>query len=128
MNLRRCLRIAERLQLPFEQQTGIAIDPQRMVSDGEYALDVLTVCEARPESILGELAQHFRLALAEPASATDGATQAGDTTSFGTDSTGFGTTRPQPSNSAFEAARKAARAARQSPNWMAPGRWLGSDS
>ena len=128
MNLRRCLRIAERLQQPFEAQLGIAIDAQRMVCDSAYALDVLTVCEARPDSPLMALAQQFRLALAEPAGADDTDAQAADTTGWGADSTGFGaTTQNQPTNSVFEQARQAARAARRSPSWMT-GRWLGSDS
>jgi hypothetical protein len=126
MNLRRCLRIAERIQLHFEQQVGIAIDPQRMVQDSGYAVDVLTVCEARPDTTLAKLAQLYRLADAEPAEAGEG--QPADNTQWGNDSTGFGSTRSQTTNSAFEQARQAARAARKSPTWMTPGRWLGSDT
>ncbi len=128
MNLRRCLRIAERLRLPFEQQVGIAIDVQRMVSDSSYVLDVLTVCEARPDSPLMALAQQFRLALAEPPAADEADAQGADTTGWGSSSTSFGATQNQPVNSVFEQARQAARAARRSPTWMRPGRWLGSDS
>ncbi len=132
MNLRRCLRIAERLQPPFEQHTGIAIDLQRMVSDGSYALDVLTVCEAEPEGPLAALARQFRLALAEPPSDEALKSPAADTTStagWDADSTGFGASRnPSSTHSAFDEARRAARAARQSPGWMSPARWLGTDS
>ena len=123
MNLRRCLRIAERLQLPFEQHTGIAIDPQRMVADGGYAMDVLTVCEA--DRLRAALT---RLAVAEPAGAGDTEPMPVEATGWGAESTGFDSTRTQPANSAFDEARKAARAARRSPAWMMPGRWLGSDS
>ncbi len=125
MNSRRCLRIAERLQQPFESQLGIAIDPQRMLADDSYAQDVLTVCEAQTGSLLATLAQQYRLAAAEPPAPGDG--YAPDSSLFGGDSTGFGASRPL-SNSVYDQERQAARAARKSPGWMSPGRWLGHDT
>ncbi len=126
MNRRRCLRIAERLQSPFEGRLGISIDPQRMLADSSYAQDVLTVCEAQAAgSLLPTLARQFRLAAAE-ADAGD-SLPAPDSSVFGADSTGFGATRPQ-TNSVFDQERQAARAARKSPGWMSPGRWLGHDT
>jgi hypothetical protein len=129
MNSRRCLRIAERIQLPFEQQTGVAIDPQRMVADGGYALDVLTVCDAYPGTPLATLAQYYRLVAAEPTRQTETAHAAAHapSTGWGADTTGFGASRPQ-TNSAFEQQRQAARAARNSRGWMSPARWQGHDT
>jgi len=129
MNIRRCLRIAERIHLPFEQQVGLAIDPQRMVDDSGYAVDVLIVCEANPGSVLAVLAQQYRLAASEAASEFDrqNPPAAADSTLGDAASTGFDASRPQ-ENSAFEQERQAARAARKSPGWMKPGRWLGHDT
>ena len=127
MNNRRCLRIAERLQAQFQAELGIAVDPQRMLMQPDYVDDVLTVCDAYPGTALAALAQHFRVALAEAVDDTAHGSL-GDTRPT-PDSTGFGnsTTSPQ-RHSVFEQERQAARAARRSPNWMQPGRWLGHDT
>lgn len=143
MNRRRCLRIAERIRVPFEQHLGICIDPARMLDDAAYADDVLVVCDARPDTELAGLARHYRVALDEPpevtmqacgngfadlqAQTTPGAGHNGhsvppDSSSFHSD---FGVSRPQPS--VFEQQRQAARAARKAPGWMSPGRWQGYD-
>jgi len=129
MNIRRCLRIAERIQLPFEQQMGIVIDPQRMVTDSSYAMDVLIVCEANPGSALASLAQQYQLAASESEAGFDrqNTRSAADSALGDAASTGFDASRPQ-ENSAFEQERQAARAARKSPGWMKPGRWLGHDT
>jgi len=127
MNNRRCLRIAERLQSQFQSELGIALDPQRMLMQPDYVDDVLTVCDAYPGTALEALAQHFRVALAEvvddPAYGSLGDTRPG------ADSTGFGNSKTsQQPHSGLEQERQAARAARRSPNWMQPGRWLGHDT
>jgi hypothetical protein len=133
MNIRRCLRTAERIRMQFDEQIGIGIDPQRMLVDAEYADDVLTVCDAHPRTALSALAQHFRLAAAEaadPQAASD-VRMPPDSTLFGADNTDFGSSSTRPaasSNSSFDQEREAARAARRAPGWMKPGRWLGHDT
>jgi hypothetical protein len=125
MNTRRCLRIAERILLPFEEQTGLAIDPQRMVADRGYAMDVLTVCEANPGSVLAALARQYQLAASESGGPDTAA--GADSTTGEADSTGFDSSRTQ-TTSVFEQERQAVRAARKSASWMTPGRWLGHDT
>lgn len=136
MNIRRCLRTAERIRLHFEQHTGIAIDPQRMLGDASYADDVLTVCDARPDTELAELAQHYRLALAEvcdgqaAVGAAPGAHSgwAADTSGLGSGfSSDFGASQPPVAPSRFDLERQRVRAARKAPGWMSSGRWMGNE-
>lgn len=136
MNIRRCLRTAERIRLQFEQHTGIAIDPQRMLLDAAYVDDVLTVCEARPDTELAELAQHFRLAQAETADAQgDSLPALGTSSGWAADTSGlgsglpsdFGASQPPVAPSRFDLERQRVRAARKSPGWMSSGRWLGNE-
>ena len=75
MNTRRCLQIANRIDVLLQARLGRGIDLQRMVAEPLYARDVLLVCDAHRGEELAELAQSFRAAaLEEPA---DDAGQAG---------------------------------------------------
>jgi hypothetical protein len=87
MNARRCLKIAARIGTLLEQEIGLGVDAQRMLTERLYMRDVLLVCDAHksgPGTELAELATWFRRSAAElPA---DGAPPS----DFGLDS-GFGT-------------------------------------
>jgi hypothetical protein len=83
MNTRRCLRIAERIDILTRTELRIGIDPQRMVRDALYARDVLLVCDTQRGSDLATLSQHFRVAANE---VSDDSSQP---SSWGQDSSGF---------------------------------------
>jgi hypothetical protein len=142
MNVRRCQRTAERIRLQFDAHLGIVIDTARMLTDAAYADDVLTVCDARPDTELAELARHYRLALAELPSQeptpSPGLGAPSTQAPWPTAQRHFHSSLPpgppseftasRPQVSAFEQQRQAARAARKAPGWMTPGRWLGHDT
>lgn len=145
MNPRRCQRIAERIRAQCLQLLCIDVDPRLMLEQPAYLADVLTVCDAHPDTTLAVLAQLYRVAASEPdeegaarvvatdtvASEPFGMTRPGaSSTDFGRLSQGYeraDTVRPYASFG-FEQERGTARAARLSPGWMAPERWLGHDT
>lgn len=88
MNARRCLKIATRIGALLEQEIGLGVDAQRMLTERLYMRDVLLVCDAHRGGELAELATWFRRSAAEmPTEATaDDRTAA---SGFGADS-GFG--------------------------------------
>jgi len=95
MNDARLLRIANRIHLLLLRELGQGIDVKRMLAEPLYARDVLLVCDAKPGSDLDSLAQHFRVALAEPVD------HHGLPSSFGPDSSSFGVSRPAALDSVF---------------------------
>ena len=102
MNARRCLKIASRIGTLLEQEIGLGVDPQRMLTGRLYMRDVLLVCDAHRNTQLAELAVWFRRSAAEmpadcgAASASFGAADSGfDPSGFGHSDfghSGFGTT------------------------------------
>jgi hypothetical protein len=131
MNTRRCLRIAERIDTLMRTELGIAVDAQRMLGEALYARDVLLVCDARRDSDLAVLSQHFRVAANE----RDGAGTQPST--WGQDSSGFSAS----SNSEFASSSMPgalpatpsrfgstpAAQAERSRSWFSPYRWTDSD-
>ncbi|MCE2915885.1 MAG: hypothetical protein ACOVOT_00860 [Rubrivivax sp.] len=137
MNSRRCLQIAERMNLLLKRDLGEGVDGLRLMHDALYARDVLLVCESHRHGDLPGLARQWREALAEvePLPQPGGTrlasrvfghsrfgsdqpgffhSQAGGLNS-GADSTGFGldsTMTPMP--------------AHRPPAWYSPARWFGS--
>ncbi len=69
MDIRRCYRIADRINAGLKRELGEGIERERMVHEPLYARDVLLVCEALRGSDLARHAGQFRIALAaaEPA-------------------------------------------------------------
>ena len=65
MNSRRCLKIADRIDLLLQSELGRGIDLQRMVAEPLYTRDVLLVCDAHRGHELADLARQYRAALAE---------------------------------------------------------------
>jgi hypothetical protein len=118
MNDARLLRIANRISLLLLKSLGESIDVKRMLAEPLYARDVLLVCEAAPGSDLDSLAQHFRLASAEPVDAH------GQPSGFGSESTGFGLSRPAQIESDLQPLTVAP-AATANARWFSRGRWLG---
>ena len=70
MNIRRCQKIAERIDAALQHELQQGIDCQRMLHEPRYARDVLLVCDAFPEGDLPAMARHFRAAAAETRAAT----------------------------------------------------------
>lgn len=60
MNSRRCLQIADRIDVLLQARLGRGIDLQRMLGDPLYRRDVLLVCDAHRGDELAELALRFR--------------------------------------------------------------------
>jgi hypothetical protein len=117
MNDARLLRIANRISLLLLKQLGESIDVKRMISEPLYARDVLLVCEAEPGSDLDSLAQHFRVASAEPVD------EHGQPSGFGAESTGFGSSRPAGTESELPSLPMA-HTGSTPPRWFSRGRWL----
>ena len=65
MNSRRCLKIADRIDVLLQVELGRGIDLQRMVAEPLYIRDVLLVCDAHRGHELADLARQYRAALAE---------------------------------------------------------------
>ena len=63
MNARRCLRIAQRIDVLLARELGEGIDTERMLADALYARDVLLVCDAMREHELATLSPRFRHAM-----------------------------------------------------------------
>jgi hypothetical protein len=116
MNDARLLRIANRISLLLLKQLGESIDVRRMISEPLYARDVLLVCEAEPGSDLDSLAQHFRVASAEPVD------EHGQPSGFGAESTGFAVSRPGPESELPPLPM--AHTGNTPPRWFSRGRWL----
>ncbi len=114
MNTRRCLHIAERINVLLVRELMVAVDLQRMVSDALYARDVLLVCEAHVGSDMATLAGFFREAAAEqPSVKAEHADQA-DPADHPDDAEGAPTITPPDS----------ATPARRAKLWFSPYRWL----
>ncbi len=118
MNTRRCLRIAERINTQLVRGLARGIDPQRMLAESLYARDVLLVCDAHHGSDLASLAQHFRLAAAEPPQ------DSRHPSTWGAESTGFGASRPG-GHSGFDAQSQSPAPRERTGAWFSPSRWLG---
>ena len=118
MNTRRCLRIAERINSQLVRGLARGIDPQRMLAEPLYARDVLLVCDAHHGSDLASLAQHIRLAAAEPPVASR------HPSSWGAESTGFGASRHS-LHSGFDAQSQDPAPSQRAGAWYSPARWLG---
>jgi hypothetical protein len=65
MNSRRCLKIADRIDVLLQSELGRGIDLQRMVAEPLYTRDVLLVCDAHRGHELSDLARQYRAAQAE---------------------------------------------------------------
>ena len=78
LNTRRCLLIADRIDVLLQARLGRGIDLQRMVAEPLYARYVLLVCDAHRGEELAQLAQRYRAAaLEEPAEPPAAASEAG---------------------------------------------------
>jgi len=115
MNANRLLRIANRINLLLLRELGQGIECRRMLVEPLYTRDVLLVCDALPGSDLASLAQHFRLAQAEPID------ENGHPSGFGPDSSGFGVSRPAPED---DLAALMPVPPPEVPRWFSPSRWL----
>lgn len=71
MNPRRCLQIADRIDVQLQAKLARGIDLGRMLSDPLYARDVLLVCDAHRGEELATLAREFREAMAEAPDASE---------------------------------------------------------
>jgi hypothetical protein len=69
MDPRRCLKIADRIDLLLQDELGLGIDLQRMLTEPLYRRDVLLVCDAHRGHELADLARQYRAAEAEARSA-----------------------------------------------------------
>ncbi len=130
MNARRCLTIADRMDVLLQAELGLGIDLQRLVGDALYARDVLLVCDAFHGHELADLARQFRAALDEAPAQDDAAPAAA--AGWGARSSGFMSSlldafRPsQPSTTLPpETLDEATRAdhARRGRSWGLRGRW-----
>jgi hypothetical protein len=73
MNIRRCLKIADRIHCLLQDELDQGVDAQRMVADPLYARDVLLVCEGFATGELPQLARLFRSAVVAPPAEAPGA-------------------------------------------------------
>ena len=110
MNIRRCHRIALRIDALLQLELRQGIDNKRMLTEALYARDVLLVCDAHPGTDLAALAHHYRAAVAEAS------VDAGPSSGLGSD---FKSSRRDSLPPAPAAQKEAASA------WFSPSRWLG---
>jgi hypothetical protein len=122
MNIRRCHRIASRIDALLRLELGHGIDGKRMLTETLYARDVLLVCDAHPDSDLAAMAHHFRAAVAdtsdESGQASGHSTQSGLSSSFSSD---IEASRPGTLPGVLPSAPGAQTA--RAGNWFSASRW-----
>jgi hypothetical protein len=115
MNIRRCHRIASRIDALLRLELGQGIDGKRMLTEALYARDVLLVCDAHPGSDLAAMAHHFRAAVADVSDESGlTSTQSGASSSFSSE---LDASRP----GALPGEPLAQKT--QTGNWFSPSRW-----